>query len=80
LKGSAGLETLLQEEFERLDRSNCLHWGTDAASTVTIWKQRNTKDTEMGSMEIAPRILTLCSHCNTHKDEKRCVFARNIAY
>jgi hypothetical protein len=80
LTGSAGLEHLLLDEFECLDRWNCLHWGTDGASTVTIWKQINIKDTKKGATVISPRMLTPCLHCRKHEAEKRCVFARDFAY
>ena len=71
LTGSPKLEQMLSSKLICVDRWECLHWGTDAAS-VTIWKVKER------SKEMEP--LVLCSRCLAKRAVKRCTFARDIAY
>ena len=78
LTGSRGLEELISTQFHCVDRWDCLHWGTDAAS-VTIWKI-GKRETKNKSTYVSVEPLTLCSQCRTKEAVKRCTFARDIAY
>ena len=71
LTGSQGLEDMFREKFHCLDQWSCLHWGTDGAASVTIWKLSSTK---------SEPILTHCSNCVVQPATRRCTFARSLAY
>ena len=74
LTGSTSFEHLLRRDFRLLSRTQCLHWGTDAAE-VTVWMKQSK-----GESQNLPPLLLPCSHCQEAEAVKRCRLSRPLVY